>query len=373
MSEWIVSKFGGSSVRDAEAMKRCAAIVENNSQIKVVIISATYQTTNHLEEIANLALKKDLEACAQKILAMEERHLRLASELLAPTPVRNHVRELCTEVRQLCQSIAASDELSDATMDQIYSVGERLSSRIFAHLLTTQLKDQRRVAFKDARTVLRTDSHFKRAEPQIEQTRELVQSLWQKELAGPDLIVTQGFIGSTASGLTTTLGREGSDYSATLFGEAIGAKLVQIWTDVCGIATGDPRHVEDSRYLAHLSYEEATLMAENGAKVLFERTLAPAERSGMEVFVGSSLTPTATGTHIGKRADEVLGPKGVAFDPQTKLLTVVGLGLEADSELLSALGKLGGSWKSTRSLIQRSEATYQDFKDVHAFIVSSLK
>lgn len=371
MSEWIVAKFGGSSVRDAQAMFRCANIVEANDRIKVVIISATYQTTNHLEEIARTALEKS--DFAKKIEAMRERHLSLASDLLAPLEVRNSVRTLCEETHNLCLEVQNSGTITDALMDQIYSIGERLSSLIFADLLKRRLEGKRKVSFKDAREVLRTNSHFKRAEPQIAEIAKLTTQNWSDELKSETLVVTQGFIGSTADGKTTTLGREGSDYSAALFGEAIKASLVQIWTDVCGIATGDPRHVDNWHYLDELSYEEATLMAENGAKVLFERTLAPAERSQMNVFVGSSLESHAKGTIIRTSVNPKLGAKGVAYEPKTKVLTVVGLDVEKDKELEAALQKLGGTWSCARSLYQREDATHNDFKEVHSLVASWLK
>lgn len=369
----VVAKFGGSSVKDATAMKRCAAIVASRPEIKVVIISATYQTTNHLEEMARYALTGEWDTCLARIEQMQERHLTLASDLLCHLETREMVKKLCAETRELCQVVSSGKVLTDALMDQIYSIGERLSSTLFCDHLTTLLKEQRPVAFKDARSVLKTSNHFKRAEPLLPETKKAVHELWRSELADQSLIVTQGFIGSTLDGETTTLGREGSDYSAALFGEAIGAKLVQIWTDVCGIATGDPRHVDGAIFLHSLSYEEATLMAENGAKVLFERTLAPAERSGTQVFVGSSLEPSAKGTLIGAMTDIKAGPKGVAYDPVKKTLTVVGHSIHLDQVFMGELIKVGGQWKTLNHQIQRDEASYDDFKIAHSVLLKWLK
>lgn len=369
----VVAKFGGSSVRDASAMKRCAAIVAARPEIKVVIISATYQTTNHLEEIARLALAGEWNVCLARIEEMQERHLTLASDLLCLSTTRDLVKGLCHEAVELAQVVYSGKILTDALMDQIYSIGERLSSTLFSDYLKTILKDQRHVAFKDARESLKTSNLFKRAEPLIEETKLAVHSNWQTELDNDTLIVTQGFIGSTLNGETTTLGREGSDYSAALFGEAIGASLIQIWTDVVGIATGDPRHVDGAIFLPSLSYEEATLMAENGAKVLFERTLAPAQRCGAQVFVGSSLEPSAKGTIIGVAEEVHPGPKGVAFEPKTGVLTVVGHDSHLDSELIDALKEVGGDWVPHSHIIQREGASYDDFKAAHSVVVRWLK
>ncbi len=369
----VVAKFGGSSVKDASAMKRCAAIVAARPEIKVVIISATYQTTNHLEEMARLALAGEWEACLARIESMQERHLTLASDLLCLSSTREVVKNLCHEARELCQVASSGKVLPDSLMDQIYSIGERLSSTLFCDYLTRELKEIRPVAFKDARETLKTSNQFKRAEPLIPETKAAVENFWKSELADQTLIVTQGFIGSTLNGETTTLGREGSDYSAALFGEAIGAELVQIWTDVCGIATGDPRHVDGAIFLSALSYEEATLMAENGAKVLFERTLAPAQRSGTKVFVGSSLEPAAAGTLIGPTEHIEIGPKGVAFDPDKGIVTVVGHDIHLDEKLLQALREDGAQWTSTTHLLQRNSASYKDFKSAHAVMLNWVK
>ncbi len=339
MNNWIVAKFGGSSVKDGGAMLRCASIIENNPNIKVTIISATYNTTNQLEEIAKASKGGDENHLALVLKNLEEKHNGIANELYSSKEVHDELQFLYQEIRVISDHIKTTKNYSDKVMDQLYSLGERMSSLIFADLLRLRIPD-RNVKFVDARKIIKTNSEFRKAEPQIdlisEETEKILIPILNEHKT---IVVTQGFIGSDLFGQTTTLGREGSDYSAALIGEAINADLIQIWTDVEGVASSDPRHVEKTYFIDQLSYDEATSLASLGAKVLFKRTLLPAKRKNIPVFVGSSLNPKAHGTIINSNVDKDFKIKAVTSQvaEQGPVLSFVGTHLDKNQKTIEEL------------------------------------
>ena len=220
-------------------------------------------------------------------------------------------------------SEAASLATSTALTDELVSHGELLSSLLFVEVLR-----QRNVASQwfDVRKVMRTDDRFGRAEPDVALLAELTQTQLAPKLAEA-LIVTQGFIGSEAKGRTTTLGRGGSDYTAALLGEALHASRIDIWTDVPGIYTTDPRVVPTAKRIDEITFEEAAEMATFGAKVLHPATLLPAVRSDIPVFVGSSKDPAAGGTRV---CNETQNPplfRALALRRKQTLLTLHSLNM----------------------------------------------
>jgi aspartate kinase len=310
-SKWIVAKFGGSSVRDAKAMLRCSQIIENNPLIKIAVISATQNTTNQLEFVAKAAETGDEDTLNNITNEIINRHVGIAKELFTSPKVLNDLEELCGELKAIGKIILAERNFAPKTMDQLNSIGERMSSLLMADLLRLRIPSKK-VCLMDARRIIKTNSDFQKAEPQINLIAEHTASEILPSINDNVLFVTQGFIGEDLLGNTTTLGREGSDYSAALFGEAINAKLVQIWTDVPGVASSDPRYIPSAKFIKTLSYDEATAMATLGAKVLFPTTLLPTKRKCIPVFVGSSLNPGAGGTLITKEQDPGFSLKGVS-------------------------------------------------------------
>lgn len=340
MNKWIVAKFGGSSVKDASAMLRVSQIVENNPLIKIVVISATQNTTNQLEFISKAATAGDRETLDSLISELTHRHMVIAEELFTSPAARADMQIIFDELKSLCDDIFAEKTCSPKTMDQIYSIGERISSLLVSDLLKLRLAE-RKPLLLDARKVIKTNSDFHKAEPQIDLIATHAREELQERLLDDSIIVTQGFIGEDLLGNTTTLGREGSDYSAALFGEAIDASLVQIWTDVPGVASSDPRYVKDARFIAKLSYDEATALATLGAKVLFPTTLAPTKRKDIPVFVGSSLDPKAGGTIITKEQDTLFSLKAVSLlqKKEYSIVSFIGVNLEQEHTLVDDLKK----------------------------------
>ncbi len=287
----IVAKFGGSSVKDAEALTRCLNILKKTPQIKVAVISATYNSTNQLTEITAFLEKKQVEKAQVELELFFDRHLELAKNLNSTETLFLQLENLHSCGKKLLLNYSISE------YDEMLSLGEQCSSLLFSDLLKRSLPE-RDIYLKDAREVVLTDSFIGKANVCKEDVKKAIIKHWPELSAKRALIITQGFIGKDYKGVTRTLGREGSDYSAALFAYGIDADLLQIWTDVEGIASYDPNKVEDAHFYKELSFEQAKLMAKYGAKILFKKTLDPLLEKKIPVWVGSTLAPEALGTRL---------------------------------------------------------------------------
>lgn len=338
MSKWTVAKFGGSSVKDGAAMLRCSNVVENNPDIRIVVISATQNTTNQLEFVARAAQRGDEATLHSLINELIVRHTNIANEIFSSPPIFTELSFLFDEIKFIGDAILKDRAYTPKIMDQLYSLGERMSSLLVSDLIRLRMPEKK-VILLDARNVIKTSSDYQKAEPQIDLIAEHAKELIFPHLNKDSIIVTQGFIGKDLLNNTTTLGREGSDYSAALFGEAIGASLVQIWTDVPGIASSDPRIVKDAKFIPTLSYDEATALASLGAKVLFPTTLMPAKRKEIPVFVGSSIDPSLGGTTVTKNQDEKFKLKAVSIlqKKEYSIVSFVGCHLDRAATLVEDL------------------------------------
>lgn len=301
----VVSKFGGSSVRNADALKKVAHIIQQ-TRPAIAVISATYNTTNELENLA----KSEQENRQELLNLLLQKHLKMIEELGIENQCVANIEALIQEAAELL------NDFNPYKMDQLYSIGERLSSKILYEYLKFQEVD---CILLDARDLIRTNDQISAAIPDIVETTKNC-SKHIKDF-GKRLIVTQGFIGSTDDGVTTTLGREGSDYTAALLAEAFDANAVNIWTDVEGIATIDPRLCQNAHYLDHMSYEQAELLATNGAKVLFPTTMAPVRRKGIPLFVKSTFAPEIKGTCISRENKD--SEKALAMAYENGVITIV--------------------------------------------------
>ena len=339
-SKWVVSKFGGSSVKDAVAMLRCSQIIENNPLIKIVVISATQNTTNQLEFIAHAAELGDEDTLNNLTQKLVNKHINIALELFTSPAVMTELESLCGELKALGMYILEEKSCSPKMMDELYSLGERMSSLLMSDLLRLRMANKT-IKLLDARSIIKTNSDFQRAEPQVELIQKNAKSEIIPNLNDDFIFVTQGFIGADLLGNTTTLGREGSDYSAALLGEAINASLVEIWTDVPGVASSDPRYIENVKFIKELSYDEATALATLGAKVLFPRTLLPTQRKNIPLYVGSSIEPEKGGTIITSRQNTGFSLKAVSelVTPEETLVSFIGTNLDEKENLVDILQK----------------------------------
>jgi aspartate kinase len=290
LNQPVVAKFGGTSVADADAMSRCAAILEQHPATRLAVLSASSGVTNLLVALAsgehNPSQRAEL---LQQLAAIQH---GILDSLERPEMLTRHIEEILNHIKELADSAAISP--SKPLHDEIVAQGELMSTRLFVELLRRRGTP---AVWFDVRKVMRTDDRFNRATPDLAALANAVTEEL-KPLCDHQLVVTQGFIGAANDGRTTTLGRGGSDFSAALLGEALGAAAVEIWTDVPGIYTTDPRLVSEARAIPEISFSEASEMATFGAKVLHPATLQPAVRRQIPVFVGSSKVPEAGGTWI---------------------------------------------------------------------------
>lgn len=320
----VVSKFGGTSMGDAGCMLRSAEVSLKQSS-KMVVVSATSGTTNDLIELARTAEKSSWDKASLIITKIKNKHEKIARDLELPESEFKIMNEMLGELESMSRGIHLLKDCSLKAMDSMQSFGERLSSILFTHAMNLVLKkanSDHRAKWLDVRDVLVTDNQFGKARPQ---TNEIIKAC-DKKLGAirheNTVYVTQGFIGQTLDGMTTTLGRGGSDYSAAILAEGIKADILEIWTDVAGIATTDPRICPEARAISEISFKEASELATFGAKILHPATLMPAIRSQIPVFVGSSFEMGAGGTWIKKEVDDAPLIRAMALRRKQVLVTL---------------------------------------------------
>jgi aspartate kinase len=294
MSKIIVSKFGGSSMKDHEAMLRSASITKDQNST-ITLVSATYGTTDKLHLLVDKAIAGEWNECEKLLFTIRESHFDILQNLTKDNMVGEKLRELINNLETLIRGIFLISECSTKAHDRVVSFGERLSSLLYAEAVKMTVKDKEVVLF-DSREILKTNSNHGKAKPNLELIRKNCKDFFK--LDQKTTYVGQGYIGSDKHGATTTLGRGGSDYSAAIFAEGIKADVLEIWTDVAGIASTDPRICKDAKPINEISYAEASEMAQYGAKILHPTTLVPAMRGGIPVFVGSSYQKHEKGTWI---------------------------------------------------------------------------
>jgi aspartate kinase len=296
----IVCKFGGTSVGDAEAIARTATIIAaRRARQPVVVVSALGGTTNLLLQIAEQSAKGQLIGALRAVEGLRDRHLSETQRLL-PGPdaddVCNELSAMFDELAALAEALRTLGDLTPRSLDAIASLGEQLSSVLVVAAFRQHGLPAEHL---DAREVMITDASFTRAEPQTDAIGEAAQRLVMPLVRAGKIPVMGGFIGSSlGTGITTTLGRGGSDYSASLVGAALQAEAIEIWTDVDGMLTADPRVVQGARLIERIGFEEASELASFGAKVLHPNTIAPAVMRGIPVWVLNSRKPEGTGTLI---------------------------------------------------------------------------
>ncbi|MDX2269304.1 MAG: lysine-sensitive aspartokinase 3 [Bryobacter sp.] len=280
----IVMKFGGSSVESAEAIERVSRIVRRYADRQpIVVVSAMGKTTNRLLECARLAADGAREEALSKLGDLRDFHVREAG---AWDVLDAHFAEL----QELLRGLAILGELTPRSLDAVASFGERLSSLIVARALSAEHLSAEHL---DSREVIVTDDRFTQANPLYAETyRRLSQRSWAP------LTVMGGFIGATAQGVTSTLGRGGSDFTASLVGAGVGAEEIQIWTDVDGMLTADPTVMPGGLRVRSMSFAEAAELAYFGAKVLHPSTVLPAIERNIPVLILNSRRPEVEGTRI---------------------------------------------------------------------------
>lgn len=299
----IIMKFGGTSVQDATAIGRVAEIVRSRrDQCPVVVVSAFAKVTDQLVLMGQQASLGDAASSLELLKALRVRHFATARELLGEKELAKLAGKLeatFAQAEAFLNGLAAIRELSPRSSDQILSFGELLSSEIVAAALAVRGLD---TVWVDSRQCVVTDAKHTRALPLAEETRGQSQKYLAPLVKKGRIPVMGGFIAATSAGVTTTLGRGGSDFSAAIVGAALDAESIEIWTDVEGMMTTDPRLCPDARTIRHISFNEAAELAYFGAKVLHPATLLPAIQQDIPVFVLNSGNVRSKGTRITAQA-----------------------------------------------------------------------
>ncbi|MEO6443810.1 MAG: lysine-sensitive aspartokinase 3 [Gemmatimonadaceae bacterium] len=296
----IVVKFGGTSVGDADAIERLAEVVRGRvARRPIVVVSAMGGATNALVALAEQAAEGHFISAIRGVETLRDRHLGTAEQLLAGSvqlpDLLGELSATFDELASLAEALSVLGHATPRSRDAISSKGEMLSSL----LVTAVLRDRGVPAeHLDATSVMITGDQFGKAEPRPERIAEAAQKLLRPLVERGAVPVLGGFIGATEQGIVTTLGRGGSDYSASLFGAALGAEAIEIWTDVDGMLTADPRVVKGARLIDRIRFDEASELASFGAKVLHPSTITPAVRLGIPVYIYNSRNPAGTGTLI---------------------------------------------------------------------------
>jgi aspartate kinase len=320
----IVMKFGGTSVQDAKAITRVASIVkERAAKQPVVIVSALAKVTDQLLAMARAAGAGDRKTALKLCRALQERHYETAGELLGTALFTEFHSDLGAEfelLEELLRGIAAVGELTPRTTDHVAAYGEMLSSKIVAAAFDAHGIASAHV---DSRECLVTDNAHTKAAPLFDETNERLREKVQPLLNEGRVPVMGGFIGATKAGVTTTIGRGGSDYSAAIFGAGLNAERIEIWTDVDGMMTTDPNICPDARRIRVISFEEAAELAYFGAKVLHPATVLPAVQKNIPVYILNSRNPSCEGTRITAKAPPCKNPfKAIAAKKRITIVDV---------------------------------------------------
>ena len=302
-------KFGGSSVANANEMISVLNVIKNVVDKKVVVLSACKGITDKLEQIAIISADKSKNFNNEKeniLNYIKNHHINILNSTLKNylAVATNEVQSLLNDLENIVQGVSFLKELTSATKDAVLSFGELLSTTIFHFICKEQ---QLNSVLIDARTLIYTNDNYNEAAPNLELCSQNIKKEFSK--INPDLVITQGFIGSYNNGIirkTTTLGRGGSDYSAAIIGAIIGAEEIQIWTDVNGILSADPRCCNDCRTIKQMSFEEIKDLSFWGAKVLHPKTILPAIEKNINIKVLNTFNPTNEGTLIAAKNEDNL-------------------------------------------------------------------
>ncbi len=306
-----VLKFGGTSVKDAETIDKVFKIVSNNAGKQAIVVSAHAGVTNMLVDICN-SKKEEISPILSELF---KKHSFIANELCILDKVKDFIQNELSEIDVITNYLPLSPQLKDVVM----SKGEILSSTIiYTYFESKGLK----VSYVDAREVMKTNSRFTNAELEFDKSCDIISERFTSENKSNDITVMGGFIASDEEGRPTTLGRGGSDYSAAVIASAMGAEELQIWTDVNGILTSDPRVINVVKKVRKLSYSEASELSFFGAKVLHPSTIHPAVKKGIPVRVKNTFNPTDDGTLVLSERSNIKMIKAIAFRKEVVTITL---------------------------------------------------
>ncbi|WP_404399369.1 lysine-sensitive aspartokinase 3 [Idiomarina seosinensis] len=351
MSSTQIAKFGGTSMADAEAIRACVKLIESQAAATLVVVSACAGVTNRLVMLSQSRAQVERQRLGDEII---QKHNRIAEQLSADSVAIQKLQTLHQQLQQLVLSeLPQSSLMQERRRDAILSFGERCASELFA---ACWRQYQPGALAIDATELLKTDNCHGNANPELAATRHCCQYLQDKLSQGAKL-VTQGFIGSDETGQLTTLGRGGSDYSAAIFAAALNAEQLNIWTDVAGIYTTDPRICADARPLPEISFAEAAELATFGAKVLHPKSLKPAIENSIPVFVGHSRYPERGGSLVVAEPQSRPSIRALACRRNQTLLTVSSVDMLHATGFLARLFDILARYTISVDLVTTSEVS----------------
>jgi aspartokinase/homoserine dehydrogenase 1 len=312
----LVMKFGGTSVGTSEAMTQAVANIRQSQkdwERVVVVSSALSGVTNLLEESIARAVRGDEVFISQTESKLIKKHFEMAEKLIdspaQQAQVKQEIKYLSTDFANLCRAIRVLGEATPRAMDAVASLGERLSVRVLAGALQSAGSPAQ---FIETTHLVVTDDNYQSAHPDFEKTKKNIEKIIEPLLTQRHIPVLTGFIGATEEGITTTLGRGGSDYSAAIIGATLPADEVWIWTDVTGVMTADPRIVSQARTIPEVSYREMAELSYFGAKVLHPKAVRPVVEAGIPLRICNTFSPEEDGTRIIKDDRAAQKPKNGA-------------------------------------------------------------
>lgn len=295
----VVMKFGGTSVQDSPSIQNVINIVRDTKANKVVVVSAISKATTSLENIARFAAEKkvgDAQALLEEII---NRHHVIIDTLVTDSKLRSAAAEKIInyhrQITELITGLSIINELSLRILDAFRSFGELMSSTVIFHAMKNDGLD---VELIDSRTIIKTNNDFSRAYPDFEMSQKNADNILIPLIQKGKIVLAQGFIASTEDGITTTMGRESSDFSAAIYGSLVNADEIQIWTDVDGVLTCDPNMISDALKLSEISFQEMEELSNFGAKVLHKNSVKPALKKNIPLKILNSKNTSSTGTVI---------------------------------------------------------------------------
>jgi aspartate kinase len=361
MNQLVVMKFGGTSVEDAVAINRTAGIVRgrlSNGSTPIVVVSAMAKVTDQLLAAANAAGRGDRAGALAITARLRNRHLETACALVSPQVMGELGQwieaEFCN-LDEVLRGLAAVGELTPRISDMVVSMGERLSSRMIAEAFRQRDLD---AMYVDARQCIVTDGQHGKAIPQDALIEQRLKQHVLPHASGGQVCVMGGFIGATEKGVITTLGRGGSDFTAALVGGGLDAGSIEIWTDVNGIMTTDPRICPNALRVKTISFEEAAELAYFGAKVLHPATILPAVKKNIPVLVLNSRNPENEGTRIISLAPHCRSPfKSIAVKRRLTIIDVVASRMLMSHGYLKAIFDVFDKHKCPVDMVSTSEVS----------------
>jgi aspartate kinase len=295
----VVMKFGGTSVMDTASIENVIKIVKSNPASKVVVVSAISKATNALEQMAKYASENRVKEAELLLKEIINRHHLIINNLVSDKKLKLHAVEgiinYHRKIAELISGLSIIGELSLRTLDAFRVFGELMSSTVIYYAMKSSGIDAELI---DSRKIIRTDNEFSRAYPNFELTQKNIDKSIKPLLEKGKTVLAQGFIASTEDGISTTMGRESSDFSAAIYGALLDASEIQIWTDVDGVLTADPNIIKNTLKLSEISFQEMEELSNFGAKVLHKNSVKPAYKKNIPIRILNSKNTSSTGTLV---------------------------------------------------------------------------